>query len=470
MKTEGNMKRTVKMIVGLSTLIILSLACGTGIPRPLATTASTASTQAVETPAPTLENPTEKSTQTLENIREVGQPSFIQYHNVIEYTFKVENPNQGVMILNTQYSTTVSDVGGSVLASTPRNLIFTLLPGEQISILSYLNVKDGEKAAKVEVTPKPGSGIPRSVNLTSPLFPTQQPRVIHFTGNDTYAITGFLQSNLDQNMVDRINSEVRITGLAFDQAGNFIGGGYQDLVYLPAKSKIPFEIPVNVLTGTPARVELYPQLTDYDIFQIQDAGENLVSVVAQNVVVDPVSYVFRGGFIVQNTDPQRAIENLVYQITAYDSEGVLATYSQPLYCLLFPGEKTGIAVNNSGIPTGAKYDRLEIQVGSGKIYTGSLTAIPLQADSLVFVPGENPKITGVIKNLYGKDFSDFFEVDTLAFDAKGSILAGGQITITAGIPANGSTSFEVFSLFPNLQTDPAKIEAYIKIDASRLQP
>jgi hypothetical protein len=412
---------------------------------------------------------TEQSTQSVQPVQLVGQPSFIQYGNVVEYTFMVKNPNQGYAVLMQQYKVTISDAGGNVLDAAPMNIINTLLPGEQTAVLQYGNVGDNQTAAKVDVTLSPNTGILRNVTVTLPLFSAKEDQLIHFTANDFYEITGTLQSNLVQNMVYRMNSEVRLTGLAFDETGNFVGGGFVDLTYVPAKSQVAFAMQVNKLMGNTAKVELYPQLVDFDILQSTDTDENLVSVVAQNITVDNATGVFEGGFIIQNTDKQKAITNLVYQITAYDANGVLSTLIQPVNCLLFPGETTGIAITGGGVP-GMKPTRIEVQVGSGAIYTGTLTADPLQVANVTFVPGSSPKISGVVKNQFGKDFNGSFQVDALAFDAQGNILAAGTYSNGSGIPANGSTPFEIDPLLPALQGDVAKVEAFVKIDASNLQP
>jgi len=467
-----NRKRTINSILVLVTLVFLSQACSPTAPVPSTTNESVTSAPATigVTSIPTAQ--TEQSTQSVQPIQLVGQPSFIQYGNVVEYTFMVKNPNQGYAVLAQQYKVTISDAGGNVLDTAPMNIINTLLPGDQTAVLQYGNVGDNQTAAKVDVTLSPNTGILRKVTVTLPLFSAKEDQLIHFTDNDFYEITGTLQSNLEQNMVYRMNSEVHLTGLAFDETGNFVGGGAVDLTYVPAKSQVAFTMQVNKLVGNPAKIELYTQLVDFDILQSADTNENLVSVVAQNIIVNNETGSYLGGFIIQNTDKQRAITNLVYQITAYDTKGVLSTLVQPVSCLLFPGETTGIAVTGGGVP-GIKPDKIELQVGSGAIYTGSLTAGPFQTAELTFIPassepGSTPKITGVVKNQSGTDFNGVLQVDTLAFDAQGNILDGGSITVTS-VPANGSTPFTV-DLSPGFQGSEAKVEAFINIDASNLQP
>ncbi len=413
--------------------------------------------------------PTEQPTQSVQPIQLVGQPSFIQYGDVVEYTFMIKNPNSGFAVLEQRYGVTISDASGNVLSALPMNIIDAVLPGEQIAVLQYDNVGDNQTAARVDVTILPNAGILRPVTVALPLFSAKEDQLIHFTQNDSYAITGMLQSNLEQNMVDRMNSEVRLTGLAFDESGKFIGGSDVDLLYVPAKSQVPFAMQLTKLVGNPARIDLYPQLVDFPILQSTDTTENLVSLVAQNITVDKATGIFQGGFVIQNTDKQRAITNLVYQVTAYDANGVLSTLVQPVDCLLFPGETTGIAITGGGVP-GVKPSKIEVQVGSGTIYTGALTTDPLQIANVTFVPGKSPKITGVVKNQSGGDFSGSFQVDALAFDAQGNILAGGAISNGSGVSANGSVPFEVDNLAPTFTGTVAKVEAYVEFDASYLQP
>jgi hypothetical protein len=62
------------------------------------------------------------------------------------------------------------------------------------------------------------------------------------------------------------------------------------------------------------------------------------------------------------------------------------------------------------------------------------------------------------------------EIDILAFDNNGKILAGGSTVDTYSMLANGSIPFEIYNLYPKLQGNDAKFEIYFYFDPFDFTP
>jgi hypothetical protein len=170
--------------------------------------------------------------------------------------FIVENPAGGSPIEGTEYQVGIYDEAGNVLDSESGyvNLIF---PGEKQAVVATGFVPDGKKAAKVDVQINPGSE--SSYELKANPFTTDQ---VQYAGSGYFPkVTGLIKNSYSQQI-----KNVEVYALAYDDQGNIIGGGYTYLDFIPAGASAAADVSVTV-SGKPAKVELFPQLTSMSEFE-----------------------------------------------------------------------------------------------------------------------------------------------------------------------------------------------------------
>ena len=74
-------------------------------------------------------------------------------------------------------------------------------------------------------------------------------------------VTGFVVNPYDQDV-----SNLRVSAIVFNEAGDIIGGGFTFLDFASASTQTAVEVSVTV-AGTPTRAELYPALSNLSDWQ-----------------------------------------------------------------------------------------------------------------------------------------------------------------------------------------------------------
>ena len=74
---------------------------------------------------------------------------------------------------------------------------------------------------------------------------------------DNYSpkVTGVVKNLSDQQL-----DNIRVSAIAYNDAGDIIGGGFTFVDFVPASAQAAAEVSITT-SGTPAQVELYPTIT-----------------------------------------------------------------------------------------------------------------------------------------------------------------------------------------------------------------
>jgi hypothetical protein len=167
----------------------------------------------------------------------------------IGWGFVLENPDAEHMIERSRYHVVVYDAGGVVIG-VDSGYLTLLLPGQTIGIAGSTYAPDGYLAARTEVQVL--SGEPLDARWTN-MFSTEN--VQFMDGQYFPKVTGIVA-----NQTDIVMESIRVSAIAYDDAGQIIGGGFTFVDFVPAQGQAAAEVSVAV-AGQPARVELHAVVT-----------------------------------------------------------------------------------------------------------------------------------------------------------------------------------------------------------------
>ena len=169
---------------------------------------------------------------------------FGQDDTQLGYGLVIENPNAGYSIENSQYHLTAYADNGSVLG-VEEGYLDVLLPGQVLGVGGSGLVEIGV-VASIDVQVYPGQF---EKSEAVPYFTAENPAFQAGQFRDT--ITGQVVSPYAKDI-----SNVRASGIAYNEAGDIIGGGFTFIDFVPANGKAAAEISV-IVVGEPATVEIY---------------------------------------------------------------------------------------------------------------------------------------------------------------------------------------------------------------------
>jgi hypothetical protein len=173
----------------------------------------------------------------------------------VGWAFIIENPNAGLAVVSSKYHVAAYDASGTVL-ETDSGYVTIVLPGERLGIASELFLNEGQVVERVDVQVKTGKFEP--LEVTS-LFTTEN--VTYLPDRYFPKVTGVVISSATRDLED-----LRVSAIAYDAAGNIVGGGFTYLDFVPAGGRAAVEVSITT-SAPPARVELYPTISGLTLLQ-----------------------------------------------------------------------------------------------------------------------------------------------------------------------------------------------------------
>ncbi len=165
----------------------------------------------------------------------------------IGYGVLVENPNKNLGITNTKLQIVAYDSKNTIV-KVDSVTISLALPGEITGIAGTLLGVEGDQVEKIEVQQQPGKLV-------------QMDTTARFTSKNVSFIPGSYGMNkvtgIINNPFTKTFKLARVSAIAYDAAGNIIGGGWT-FSELPAGSQTAIETSIDV-QNTPAKVEIFAQ-------------------------------------------------------------------------------------------------------------------------------------------------------------------------------------------------------------------
>lgn len=446
-------------------LFLVSIACGTSTADKLASALPpTQASQQKEEDTPTQEslNPSKEikptntvkptkipstSTPKPEPIKLISQ-GFGQKGQELGYSFIVENPNSGLALENSQYQIAIYDAGGTVIMAES-GYIELILPGQKLGIGGTAYLNEGLEASKIDVQIIAGNA--KATDLTT-TFTTD--KVTYYSSDIFSKARGIIVNPFDKDL-----SELRISAVIYNEAGEIIGGGYTYLNFLLAQSSTGVEMTVTS-AGQVAKVELYPAVSGLSMLtegvKPPENAQDLV-LIKQGYGQDDTEVGF--GMLIQNPNGGYAVERTMYHVTFYAEDGSVLGVNDGYVDTLLPDQVLGIG-GDLYLEKGVSVARADFQIMSGD-YESSDSIPTFTSDNVKYLTDRYfPKVTGEIVSPYAKDITNL-RVSVIAYNEAGDIIGGGY-TYLDFVPANGKAAVEVSI---KCAGKPAKVELYASVSS-----
>lgn len=167
----------------------------------------------------------------------------------IGWGFIVENPDPENLLSDSRYHVVVYDDAGNVL-DTSSSYINALLPGAKLGIAGTMYIPDGTTAARVDAHVLAGDV---ETGTFTPVLAVENVTFV----DDSYTpkVTGIVKNTSDQ-----VLENIEVAALAYNEAGEIIGGNFTYVDFVPAQGQAAVDVSITS-SSTPARVELYPAIT-----------------------------------------------------------------------------------------------------------------------------------------------------------------------------------------------------------------
>jgi hypothetical protein len=351
------------------------------------------------------------------------------------YGFIVENPNQEFAFESSEYEITAYDANGaSVTVITDRT--GSILPGQKLGVAGTDYFNEEVSVAKIEV--KFTQGKAYSIQSLPPVtvVPLTADKVTLIPSQSQYETN--LVSAVVTNPSDMVISYTQVSFIAYNDAGEIIGGGYDSVGMVPAKSAVGVHTQL-IASGEVAKVEMYPapySLGEMFHMREMEEGAQAPTLVKQGFGVDEIGNAGYGMLIQNPNSNHLVVQNI--QITFYAEDGsVLGASSDQVY--LFPNTTTGVA-GAFGLIQDKDIARADFQM-LPLIYQESGELPVITASNVSTSTGGFFNASGEISNPTAADI-ERPRVDGIAYNEAGEIIGGGHSYVDI-LPANGSAAVEM---------------------------
>ena len=185
----------------------------------------------------------------------VEKSGFGQKESNVGYGFILTNPNEDLIVNDTQYRITLFSSDGNVLA-TDYGYLYVLLPGESFGIGGSTYIVGEGDAGYIEIIVEPGD---YSESDPMPSFTWQNTTFI----DDDWSprVTGEIVNPYSKDL-----SDLSVFAVLYNAAGEITGGGYSFVEFVFANDTAPAEIYVYS-NGDVETAEIYSTIYDYEDLQ-----------------------------------------------------------------------------------------------------------------------------------------------------------------------------------------------------------
>lgn len=373
---------------------------------------------------------------------------FGQDEQEVGYGFILENPNQNLAFENSKYQIAAYDSNDTVV-ETESSYIELILPGQKLGIGGSIYLDEGVTVAKIVVQINAGDA---EVVEETPIFTTDH--IVYREGDWYSRVIGIINNPFDIAVAD-----LRVSAVAYNTAGEIIGGGFTFLNFVSPLGKTGVELSVTS-AGDVASVELYPVLSSLSSLRLDEEkpeGAQDLILVKQGFGQDEndVGY----GMLIQNPNANFSIEGTMYNVTFYAEDGNVISVENGYIDMLLPQETIGVG-GRTYLDSETAIVNADFQILAYN-YESSDLLPSFTAENISYLDDEYyPKVTGEIVNPYSKDIENL-KVSCIAYNEAGDIIGGGY-TYLDFVPANGKSAVEVTV---TSEGTPASVEIYAALSS-----
>lgn len=179
----------------------------------------------------------------------IVQYGYGQSGSQVGFGMILANPNENYSVEGTKYQVTVYAEDGSVIG-IDEGYINLILPSQTLGFASELYVGDDVQSSTVDIKILSGD-----FEESEPIPPFSSENISYLPDGYYPKITGQIASPYTSDI-----TQVKVSGICYDENGEIIGGGFTYLDFVPANSKAAAEVSVTC-SSAPASSELFAALS-----------------------------------------------------------------------------------------------------------------------------------------------------------------------------------------------------------------
>ena len=370
-------------------------------------------------PTPDLVNP---------NPVRITELEYLQEDTQVLVMAKLFNTLEDAILRDVQLEVLALDATGSRLAQQRISFRY-LFPNETTSLVQEFEINSGLVITGVEVRVVDGL-IDRTLKYQQPL--TIQNTSAFRVGNN-YNVTGWI-SNADAYTY----TQVLLNAIAYNDAGQIVGGGQKIFDFVPEEDQVGFSVLVNSRQGEVVdHVDVSPWITSYSASLEGGNWWNAVSSEDWNFAVDQYNQI-TGGAVLKN-ETERVLSETFIILTVSDENNSVCFASNSYYDVIWPNETVVYAVTPTGLPDACLGKKVDLVVVPGEFGISPVDFNPLLASQAAFTDQDTVSVS-VVNNL--NTSISHARVYVILRDSAGRIVGGGYQT-TQLIRSGSSTSVTV---------------------------
>lgn len=330
------------------------------------------------TPTPNLNNP---------NPVRITEIEYFQDGSQLTVMAKLFNSLDDAILRDVQLEVLALDALGNRVA-LERSSFRYLFPAETTALVQDFHLISGIEITNVEVRVIDGL-IDRSLKYKQPLTVSQ---TTAFPLENGWNVTGWLK-----NSDPYTYTQVVLNAIAYNAAGQIIGGGSEVYYFVPEKDEFGFNIPIISLPDQAvARVDISPWITSYSASLPGGNWWNSIEKVEWNFAVDRYNRI-TGGAILKNITDQTMVETYAI-LTVSDENNRVCYADHTYYDLIWPKETVSYAVFPNQLPEDCLASNVDLVIVPGEFASFPVEYNPLVVSQAAFVDEDNVSLS-VVNNL-----------------------------------------------------------------------
>jgi hypothetical protein len=356
---------------------------------------------------------------------------------IVNYSFRVRNPNPAHMIQYSTFKTFFYDANGAELG-TDEGTIELVLPGQTTGIGSARWMDNGgaTTSMKIELT----SGTP--VVLTETLPPYEIGNTSECVVNGFPVVRAEVTSPYATNVI-----LPRLSVVYYDADGKISGGGYGYRAGILANGKTGVVISAGK-SASAIRYEVFAGYRDLPGPSAAPADASPLQVNGQAFVQDGSRFIY--SVMIENPNAAYLVNQSMLAVNAYAADGTFLSGEPLMLTNVLPGQKLGVSRELS-LCEGDVVDHIEVAVSSGDFTPSQQTAYFTSEN----VSLQGGTVSGDLINQLGQEIKIVYAT-AIVYDANDQIIGGGSQTLDS-IAANGRVTVQIPVVFNGT---PARAELY----------
>lgn len=365
----------------------------------------------------------------------------------LAYAFLVYNPNHDLTIADSEYQMMAYNSGGKVVLTDTETISF-ILPGQTLGISGNLYLEEDISIDDLIVQIQTGEP------YFDAIIPNLDVRAVEYRPGEFFdRVTGLIAGPNSHNIED-----LRVSAIAYDNAGEIIGAGYSFVSFIKAGTVTGVDVTIAT-GGIVDRVDLFPRLS-FSIVDTEtdDRSKNVweLSLLRTDFIQNDLEVGY--GFILENPSQTHAAEDSEYRLTAFDSAGKVILVDEGYIDRLMPGQTFGFG-STFFVEEKEVVDSIDLQLKTGSFRQSELSRV-LKTRNITIQGDEYSRIvSGEIMNGNDQDIEDV-RVSAIVFDANDQIVGGGFNWMDI-IPAGDSSAVEIWVTSVG---EPVSAQLYASID------